>query len=221
MDHCPDLDDMELPFYQTRICSGNGECFIQDTVSDYAKNDDICFHNCEIEYCPNYEFCQQKYPKWFGWCHSGRCNYCNQKFHKQKLEFINDDDDCPVCHESTSRKMIFPACTHKFCLDCSRNILMWDESRWHIDPVPYGAPPCPHHDIGEESCRSRPCYLEKGESDEEDLDDRMVLWYRINPEARERWRDGEEYNLENNPDNLTYGNMTCPVCRKKVISPWL
>ena len=55
-----------------------------------------------------------------------------------ELEFRDTQNDCVVCMECTGREMKFPACNHYFCVECSKKILFWDETRYHLSPVPYG-----------------------------------------------------------------------------------
>lgn len=202
------------------ICKGDGECLTQDnSVNGYSKNPEIeCHLDCQILFCPNHEFCGSTYPLWFKDCRGDRCIYCDMAIGDKKLEFVSNEDKCPVCLEQASRKIIFPACSHKFCVQCSKNIIFWDGNNFRTDPVPYGAPPCPHHTDGETSCKSRPCNLEKGidydHSDEEELDERFRLWSKICKIDFELWNN-DDSSLEN-LNNPLYGSRTCPLCSEKI-----
>jgi hypothetical protein len=79
----------------------------------------------------------------------------------------------------------------------------------HIDPVPYGCPPCIHylHNHNTISCRSRPCC----EEDNVIMDD----WKRTSPVQFELWNKHQQTSIKNSPD--PYSSKKCPTCSSKYI----
>jgi len=118
-----------------------------------------------------------------------------------KLEFKENDEECPVCYKK-GIKMKFPTnCSHWYCIQCSKNLLYFQEDRYDICPVKYGCPPCKH----EKSCKRRPCC----DDDEKILD----KWEEDDYEMFIRW-NYDEFNYINE-DNDYYVSKKCPLCRKK------
>jgi len=96
--------------------------------------------------CKNYELCERILPL-DHWKHYANylCINCDSGWNE--LEFKESDEECIVCNETGKKKIKFPAnCGHWFCVSCSRNILFWDETRYHLSPVPFGCPPCPNYE---------------------------------------------------------------------------
>ena len=95
--------------------------------------------------CPNDEFCgvKSKLSDEY-WLHFTHCMTC-RSFGWGTLHIHDAQDECSICGEEVSRKLKFPNkdCSHSFCLSCSRNIIFWDETRYHLNPCKYGCPPCP------------------------------------------------------------------------------
>ena len=157
-------------------------------------------------HCINYKFCKGvAFPeldedmcllccKWYtegeGWGH---------------LEFIENDDECPVCY-SKGIKMKFPTkCGHTFCIQCCRNLLYHQEDINDICPVPYGCKPCNHFIEGNiKSCKNRPCCDE----------DQIILdeWEVRDYDAFIQW-NYDELNLKNTEKDYLV-TKKCPMCRK-------
>jgi hypothetical protein len=66
-------------------------------------------------------------------------------FEWNQLEFKTTDEECVVCYSQQPHFLKFPTnCGHWLCIQCSRDILFLDESRYHLNPVEFGCPPCPN-----------------------------------------------------------------------------
>jgi len=156
--------------------------------------------------CPNVYFCEcVDIPGYLDYCMG-----CLSHGWKS-LSFRDTMEPCAVCLENKGREMRFPACNHWFCTDCSRNILLWDETRYHIDPVPFGCPPCNHAVNGAKSCNSRPCT----ENDDNIVD----AWKDRYPENGEAWILAEDISVENSHsgntcDSSAFSSKVCPLCRE-------
>lgn len=137
--------------------------------------------------------------------------WCSTGHGWNKLEFRDTSEECVICYEMKGEEMKLPQCTHWLCIDCCRKFLLWDEVRYHVDPVPYGCPPCEHYSETTLSCKSRSCSEE---------DDKIVdQWKLLNPSQYSKWNDDENYSIEHS-DDPNYGNKKCPLCRaeyKKII----
>ncbi len=95
----------------------DGLCLKQMSQDKYYREGD-CAQNCQPIKCPNYLLCGQPCPQWFLWCHSNRCNYCNESFGCD-LTFIEKVEECCVC---MIEKPVFIrwGCPHELCVDCFR-----------------------------------------------------------------------------------------------------
>jgi hypothetical protein len=95
--------------------------------------------------CKNYLLCNRVLPfDWFDHYGNYLCMSCDM-FEWNELEFRNTDSDCVVFYTHCDIEMKFPTnCNHWFWVDCCRNILFWDETRYHLSPEPYGCPHCPN-----------------------------------------------------------------------------
>jgi hypothetical protein len=156
--------------------------------------------------CLNYEFCHNRPgPVELG----PFCMTCGSAYNgKQwdKLTFIDSKEDCDVCFNHCDRKVMFPAnCGHAFCIECSKAILLWDETRYHLDPVRYGCPPCPN--ACENLAKGKQCYCEE-------YDAIVDLWHEAHPDQFSLWNEAEHESIENS-DDITYGKGVCPLCRRK------
>jgi hypothetical protein len=86
--------------------------------------------------CVNYKFCKGvAFPE----LDIELCLLCDKWYEHGEgwgpLEFIENDDDCPVCY-SKGIKMKFPTnCEHAFCIQCCRNLLYHQEDINDICPV--------------------------------------------------------------------------------------
>lgn len=159
--------------------------------------------------CKNYELCDAVLPMWWYDCKEKYlCTNCDV-FNWNELEFRDTNEDCVVCYSNNSREMKFPAnCEHWFCVNCSKNILFWNETRYHLSPEPYGCPPCPNGCVNPK--KGKQCYCEEYDTVQEN-------WELNQPEQFEKWNDDEDESID--LSNQTYGSVysskTCPLCRKK------
>lgn len=126
-----------------------------------------------------------------------------------ELEFRVTNEECAVCQETNAKQLKFPAnCGHWFCITCSRKILFWDETRYHLSPVPYGCPPCPNGCLNPE--KGIQCYCEE-------YDIIQDTWEQEYPSDYKRWNDAEDLSIETSeePDGSVFGTSKCPLCRRK------
>ena len=95
-----------------KLIGGKRECDV------WYKHEE-CPYNCNLIECPNYRYCETKYPQELLDCHNGMCLHCNMSFGKMK--YLEEKDDCPVCFEN--KDMILISCEkHKVCFDCWKQI---------------------------------------------------------------------------------------------------
>jgi hypothetical protein len=159
--------------------------------------------------CANFEFCQGEKVEGIG---SEYCMTCGSWFKIcgfgwDKLIIIDSTDDCAVCMNNCDRKLIFPTnCGHAFCIPCSRNILFWDERRYHLSREPFGCPPCPNACVN--PIKGKQCYCLEYDAIQDE-------WEINKPEEYKRWNDAENQSIEDSVNDVTYGQKTCPLCRKK------
>jgi len=157
--------------------------------------------------CANYEFCKGDRVPEMG---SEYCMTCGSWFKGQfgwdKLIIVDSTDECIICMNICERKILFPTkCGHSFCINCSRNILFDDETRYHLSPVPYGCPGCPNG--CENPKKGKQCYCEEYDS----IQDK---WKQSNPDEFNKWNDDQNESIDTS-NEVTYGKRTCPLCRKK------
>ena len=165
-----------------------------------------------MQRCKNHELCKNEAVPEVG---QGFCMCCGSwcKFGHgwDELEFINtteENKECSVCSNNCDRKLMFPTnCGHSFCISCSKDLLLWDETRHHLSPVPYGCPPCPNGCIN--PVRGRQCYCEEYDSVQEQ-------WKRERLVEYNRWNDEEHDSIETD-DGSSYAKMSCPLCRSKYV----
>jgi hypothetical protein len=158
--------------------------------------------------CINYHLCEAVLPKWWFDCRGNYlCINCNN-FGWKQLVFKEMNEDCNVCFEHHSIFLKFPACEHYFCLVCSRNILFWDETRYHINPCLFGCPPCPNGCVN--PLKGHQCYCEEYDIVIEEWSNREPLEYKIYVEK-------EEESIANSPpiDGEVYASRKCPLCRQE------
>jgi len=158
--------------------------------------------------CENHELCNHNIDPYSG---SPFCITCGSWFSAggfgwDKLTFIDCDEECPVCYEQCNRKLMFPTnCGHSFCIKCSKDILFYDESRYHLSQVPYGCPPCPNG--CENPIREQQCQCEEYSAIQN-------IWEQNDPELYKLWYDNEDDSI-NEPTEEVYGRAICPLCRSK------
>jgi len=165
--------------------------------------------------CKNYELCQHILPPT---AYEGGTNYlcmtCGDWFKIggfgwNELEFRVGEEECVVCTETSNKQLNFPAnCGHWFCVPCSRNILFWDEARYHLSPIPYGCPPCPNSCENPE--KGKQCYCEE-------YDEIQNVWEQEQPDKYKEWNDAETKSIELSETipGSVFGSKKCPLCRKK------
>ena len=163
--------------------------------------------------CKNYELCKCVLPKWWFDCKKNYlCTNCDMFWNE--LEFKESDEECMVCNETGNKQVKFPAnCGHWFCVYCSSNILFWDETRYHLSPVPFGCPPCPNQCIN--PIRGEQCYCEE-------YVEIIDHWKEEYPDKYEEYNDAEILSIELSETTVgsVYGSKKCPLCRKKYESPF-
>jgi hypothetical protein len=95
----------------------------------------------------------------------------------------------------------FPACTHHFCVDCSRDMLFWDERRHHINPVQYGCESCgcPNPEMGPQ-CHCKMRFLN------------IAKWAVNNTDKYQEWKEAEQKELLIG-SRWAYGVKKCPLCK--------
>jgi hypothetical protein len=166
--------------------------------------------------CKNYELCDSVLPTDHYEHHANYlCMGCGSWFPKKygghgwnELEFRQSAEECAVCHETCERQLKFPAnCGHWFCISCSKEILFWQESRYHISPVLFGCPPCPNGCVNPEKGNQCNC---------EEYDEIQEKWRQQNPLKLEEFADALDLSINSSLNNESvYGSQKCPLCRKK------
>lgn len=166
-------------------CQNNGICLKQtNKFNQYIKNDEyICVNNCHPIKCPNYDLCQNLYPKWIGDNHDDTCVNCDLDFGKWqggkgKLNFI-ENIECPICFECKSG-VSYPKCDHYACIQCFRRCFYGDFSN---------EPEFPYSELENE-------YFENQEN---------IKW----KESRKDWY----IKTKNRRDNVPITIKKCPLCR--------
>jgi hypothetical protein len=155
--------------------------------------------------CINYVFCKGTIIKEL---EIPTCLLCGKWYeHGEKwgeLEFIETDEDCPVCY-AKGLQMKFPTnCGHSFCIQCCRNLLIYQEELYCICPTKFGCPPCKHYiENIINSCKNRPCCDE----DQNILDN----WEKEDYESFIKW-NYFEFNISNEDHNYLL-TKKCPLCR--------
>ena len=181
-----------------------------DDIGQYGikcKNYDLCHHTVSLEH---YE-CFANY----------LCMTCGSwfklgSFGWDELEFRNcpENEECYVCFGS-EKQVKFPAnCGHWFCCNCSRDILFWDETRYHLSPEPYGCLPCPNGCIN--PIRGKQCYCYEYFGDDENPGI-IQIWKRDHPEQYEKYNDDENESIElsETTHGSVFASKKCPLCRKE------
>ena len=175
----------------------------QNTTTDHQYENGIK--------CKNYELCQNVLPP-DHFIHYGNylCMHCDNSslgFGWNELEFRDAEEDCCVCMNTDNKQVKFPTnCGHWFCVSCSRNILYWDESRYHLSPVFYGCLPCPNGCENPE--KGEQCYCEE-------YDEIQDNWEINNPDDYKRWNEAENLSIDSGEDNpgSIFNSKKCPLCR--------
>jgi len=125
------------------------------------------------------------------------------------LEFKDCDEDCDVCGEPVTRKLEFPTkCGHSFCISCCKNILFFDSTRYTLNPVNYGCPPCPNGCSNPEKGKQCDCM---------EYDEIQLTWKEEYPDEYDFWFDEQRISIETGEttEGCVYGSCKCPMCRRE------
>ena len=123
------------------------------------------------------------------------------------LQFRDGVDECAVCYGDPAREIKFPArgCSHWFCVSCSRTLLFFDETRYHLDPTLFGCPPCPNGCAN--PSKGRQCYCDEYDAVQEQ-------WSRVHPSQSEAYSHVEGNSIyRGEPVGSARSKRTCPICR--------
>lgn len=163
--------------------------------------------------CANFEFCENYVPVAHSskkehdhhafciTCGSWASNEYSFQWDKLTIENTREGEECSICLEPKKRMMFFPTnCGHRFCLECSRNLLFWDDAYCFIPPSKFGGP---------KQCDT--CTPNKPRSHCDLFLARLEQWREAMPEDYDRWRQA----MQTVKQNTSYGSCTCPLCRKK------
>jgi hypothetical protein len=165
--------------------------------------------------CDNYDLCKamlhKDHVENFG---NRLCTTCGDWFKIggfgwNTLHFRETDDPCAVCLQPSRKQLYFPAnCGHWFCVSCSRKILLWDETRYHLSPVFYGCPPCPNECINPE--KGRQCYCEEYDVVQEQWEQQEATRFK-------EWNEEEHLSIElgETTQGSVFNSQRCPICRTK------
>ena len=159
--------------------------------------------------CVNHEFCEGEIYSQVDpvYCTNKCTTRTSMSFGFERLDIFDGDSECPVCLAGPGRRLRFPAgCGHSFCFECSRKIMFWDETNYHLSPVPFGCPPCPNG--CQNPTRGRQCYCIEYDAVQES-------WQNRDRRSWQRWNDLENESIET-PDPHR-ANQTCPLCRTKYV----
>jgi hypothetical protein len=165
--------------------------------------------------CKNYNLCQNVLPKWWYDCKGTYlCTNCDI-FEWYELEFRDcpENEECYVCF-GLEKQVKCPAnCSHWFCCNCSRDILFWDETRYHLSPEPYGCPPCPNGCINPIRGKQCDCYEYFGDDENPGI---IQIWSSENPEQYEKYNNAQNESIELSETTIgsVFGSKKCPLCRK-------
>ena len=137
--------------------------------------------------------------------------------HNVNHEFRDTNEACVVCFEEKGREMKFPSCTHWFCTDCMRKIILGkDEEEYILSPVPYGCPPCPNGCVNPERGRQCNCIEWDNEDEDEGPLGPMFLWEQHNPNMFQRWCYHNTLSIRYGEGPTScYGTKMCPCCRSE------
>jgi len=163
--------------------------------------------------CKNYELCQSTLPpdhyEHYAQYLCMVCDNSSSGFGWNELEFRIGEEECVVCNETSNTQLKFPTnCGHWFCLSCSRNILFYNETQYHLSPIPYGCPPCPNGCTN--PVKGKQCYCEE-------YDEIQDEWKKEQPDKYKEWNDAEDTSIfYSEPiSGSVFGSKQCPLCRRK------
>lgn len=160
---------------------------------------------CFCERCPNFDICKAWVPRSvFMESDCALCPMCRKTF-GSVIQCSVETLICPVCYAFEKLAHI-PACGHSLCTRCIYKIAFpKDEDCYHLDPRPYGAPPCPN------ACRNPrrgvQCYCIE-------YDVLLDAWGVSEPEAFRAFREAEEMSILCGEEiGSALGSALCPFCR--------
>ena len=179
-----------------------------------CKNYELCeeilpirWYECKARYlCTNYDTILINW--WYEYKETYLCMRCNM-FGWGELEFKENNDECDICNEENNKFVNFPTnCGHCFCTQCSRNILFYDEKRYHLSPVPFGCPPCPNKCTN--PIKGKQCYCKEYVKI-------LDQWKKAYPEKYEEYNIAQilSIQLSETIPGSVYGSQKCPMCREK------
>ena len=122
-----------------------------------------------------------------------------------KLDIASASGDCNICSNAMSFDVRFPQCSHRVCVQCFKDIMLFDETRQHLGKVPFGCPPCPNGCSN--PVKGRQCYCEEYDAIQE-------AWECDHPGEHKVWNDEENKSI-GKPTDDAYGKAICPFCREK------
>ena len=183
----------------------------------YEKTNNCCdeqFPEGGIK-CKNYELCEHVLsPDHWENLANYLCMTCGDWFKVSgfgwnELEFKENNEECIICLEKNKRHLKFPAnCGHWFCISCSKKILFYDETRYHLSPVPFGCQSCPNGCIN--PIKGRQCYCEE-------YSEVQDKWKQDFPLKFKKWNNAEHLSIDLAETNLgsVLGSCKCPLCNIK------
>lgn len=180
-------------------CGGDGRCL--------THADMICTHECIPIDCVNVEVCGRIAPAWQFRARGGLCSICYDMFGRLlNIERNSAREDCPVCYSTPERWVEFPAdCGHFFCGGCIARLLLFDETRFYLSPIPYGGPPCPMGCVNPRQGPQCNCIL---------YDQLLNDWRETDPADWVRWVNAESDAIEA-AEEWSEDMRKCPMCRER------
>ena len=175
---------------------------------NYKKENSI--KNTNKIKCNNYKLCESLLENnHFEIYNNYICILC-QTCKWNELEFAYKEEDCAVCSENISIQLKFPKCNHWFCLKCSKYILYWNETVYHISPVLYGCNPCPNN--CNNNMKGKQCYCLEWITNE-NLG--LIDWKFKYPRRYKQWCKDEDTSIYEGYLNKSnaLGSRKCPICR--------
>lgn len=194
---------------RSKTCGGDGRCLEKQGDGRYTQRAKwICATKCIPVECPNFVVCLKRAPQWYFSQRYGLCQVCLDTFGR-KLHIVDnpEKESCAVCYEESDKRVEFPTdCNHFFCGKCCAELLFYDETRYHLSPVPFGCVKCPNG--CENPKRGRQCGCSE-------YDEVIEEWMEESPADASRWQNSELLSIENS-DDMAYGSRKCPLCRQRV-----
>lgn len=166
--------------------------------------------------CKNYKLCESMLSdEWY--IYITTCIYPSYnifgsndlEFGENTEEFDENTEDCDICFESNNKYVkVSTSCNHRICVGCSQNMLVWDETKYRLSPVPYGCPPCPNKCFN--PIKGEQCYCTE-------YDEILDRWKKEYPDEYKEYNDDEKTSIElsETTNGVVYGSYKCPLCIKK------